>query len=129
MRTSDTPGTRQPRQNPAGADGTALLIDYKTESIDKTRKRIADAAEDTQLAFYGALLGDAAFSAAYLNVGERETVWFEQADAMRSRDALREGIAHDLARIAAGAPLPPLGESSACEWCAARGLCRKDFWS
>ena len=27
------------------------------------------------------------------------------------------------------APLPALGEGSVCEWCAARGLCRKDFWN
>jgi ATP-dependent helicase/nuclease subunit B len=32
-------------------------------------------------------------------------------------------------RIAQGAPLPALGEGMACEYCAARGLCRKDFWA
>ena len=42
--------------------------------------------------------------------------------------ALYEGMAHDLARIAAGAPLPALGDGSVCDWCEARGLCRKDFW-
>ena len=41
---------------------------------------------------------------------------------------LYEGMAHDLARIAAGEPLPALGEGSVCGWCDARGLCRKDFW-
>jgi ATP-dependent helicase/nuclease subunit B len=25
--------------------------------------------------------------------------------------------------------LPAIGEGSACDYCAARGLCRKDFWS
>jgi ATP-dependent helicase/nuclease subunit B len=25
--------------------------------------------------------------------------------------------------------LPALGEGMACEYCAARGLCRKDFWA
>ena len=38
-------------------------------------------------------------------------------------------ILSDMARIAEGAPLPALGEGKACEYCAARGLCRKDFWS
>ena len=33
------------------------------------------------------------------------------------------------ARIARGAALPALGEGKACDYCAARGLCRKDFWS
>ena len=41
---------------------------------------------------------------------------------------LYEGMAYDLARIAAGEPLPALGEGSVCGWCDARGLCRKDFW-
>ena len=31
--------------------------------------------------------------------------------------------------IAAGAPLPALGEGSVCEFCAVRGLCRKDYWA
>jgi len=34
-----------------------------------------------------------------------------------------------MARIAAGAPLPALGEGSVCEFCAVRGLCRKDYWA
>jgi ATP-dependent helicase/nuclease subunit B len=34
----------------------------------------------------------------------------------------------DLAAIADGAPLPALGEGTVCDFCAARGLCRKDFW-
>ena len=27
------------------------------------------------------------------------------------------------------APLPALGEGSVCEFCAVRGLCRKDYWA
>ena len=48
---------------------------------------------------------------------------FEQADL------LVEGIQHDFERIAAGDPMPALGEGMVCEYCAARGLCRKDFWA
>ena len=32
-------------------------------------------------------------------------------------------------RIADGHSMPALGEGSACDWCAARGLCRKDSWA
>jgi ATP-dependent helicase/nuclease subunit B len=35
----------------------------------------------------------------------------------------------DLARIEAGAPLAALGEGKVCDFCAARGLCRRDFWA
>jgi ATP-dependent helicase/nuclease subunit B len=42
---------------------------------------------------------------------------------------LHAGIVHDMARMGAGAPLRPLGEGAVCDWCEARGLCRKDFWT
>ena len=108
---------------------TALVIDYKTENDTVTRKRISAGAEDTQLAFYAALLSHDTLRAAYVNVGERgETQMHEQEDVVHLRDLLVEGIQHDMARIAAGAPLPALGEGAVCDYCAARGLCRKDFW-
>lgn len=114
---------------PGGGESMALVIDYKTENDTATRKRLAIGSEDTQLAFYAALLQDDALRAAYVNVGERgETRTHEQPDVVALRDQLVEGILHDFTRIAEGAPLPALGEGSVCEWCAARGLCRKDFW-
>ncbi|MFN4120480.1 PD-(D/E)XK nuclease family protein [Acidovorax sp.] len=109
---------------------TTLVIDYKTENDAVTRKRIGAGAEDTQLAFYAALLSHDTLRAAYVNVGERgETQMHEQEDVVHLRDLLVEGIQHDFARIAAGAPMPALGEGAVCDYCAARGLCRKDFWN
>jgi ATP-dependent helicase/nuclease subunit B len=108
---------------------TPLVIDYKTENIGTTTARIKAGAEDTQLAFYAALLSHDTLRAAYVNVGERgETQMHEQGEVVHLRDLLVEGIQHDFARIAAGAPLPALGEGAVCDYCAARGLCRKDFW-
>jgi len=108
---------------------TPLVIDYKTENDTVTRKRIGAGAEDTQLAFYAALLSHDTLRAAYVNVGERgETQIHEQDEVVHLRDLLVEGIQHDFARIAAGAPMPALGEGAVCDYCAARGLCRKDFW-
>jgi ATP-dependent helicase/nuclease subunit B len=46
-----------------------------------------------------------------------------------ARDALLRGIEDEMGRIAGGAVMPALGEGIACEYCGARGLCRKDFWS
>ena len=110
--------------------GARMVMDYKTEQFEKTRDRVRLPAEDTQLAFYAALLGQDDLRAAYVNIGERgETKTVEQEEIAAARDMLLAGIAHDLDRIAQGAPLPALGEGIACEYCAARGLCRKDFWS
>ena len=106
-----------------------LLLDYKTERLERTESRVKDA-EDIQLPFYAALLPDDEVQAAYLSVSERAPVQtVDQPNITALRDALVEGVSHDMRAIAAGAPLPALGEGSACTWCAARGLCRRDFWS
>jgi ATP-dependent helicase/nuclease subunit B len=111
------------------ADGSALVMDYKTESPGITAKRIKDPLEDTQLAFYAALLSNDTLAAAYVNVGEKDgTKTYAQDDVVDLRDLLLEGIANDMGLIAKGAPMPALGEGTACDFCAARGLCRKDFW-
>jgi ATP-dependent helicase/nuclease subunit B len=116
-----------------GPDQQPLLIDYKTENRQKTRERVKLPFEDTQIAFYAALLGAPAMRAGYLSLtdgrsgGDDAALLVEQTDLLAARDALLEGVASDLDRIAAGAPMPALGEGSTCEHCAARGLCRKDF--
>ena len=110
-------------------DGATLLIDYKTEPLARTRDRIKAGNEDTQLPFYALLSGADAPRAAYLNLAEREAPSLHELPELPMLAAqLYEGMAHDLARIAAGEPLPALGEGSVCDWCDARGLCRKDFW-
>jgi ATP-dependent helicase/nuclease subunit B len=112
------------------ADGAALVMDYKTESSQATRDRMKQPLEDTQLAFYAALLQEPALQAAYLNVSERGDVLpVPHTDVERARELLLQAIRDDLARISAGAPMPALGEGRACDYCGARGLCRKDFWS
>ncbi|WP_395685171.1 PD-(D/E)XK nuclease family protein [Caenimonas koreensis] len=110
-------------------DGTKLVIDYKTEALNTSRERVKDPAEDTQLAFYAALLSDDTLRAAYVNVGERETKLVEQEAIVGARDLLVHGILDEVARIEAGAKLPAHGEGKVCDFCGARGLCRKDFWS
>ena len=112
------------------ASGQTLLIDYKTEPRSTTADRIKGGPEDTQLAFYAALMPDDTLAAAYVNLGEKEpTRTYEQPDIVEMRDGLIDSILTDMARIAEGAALPALGEGKACDYCAARGLCRKDFWT
>jgi ATP-dependent helicase/nuclease subunit B len=111
-------------------ESAVLVLDYKTESDSVTRKRLAAGAEDTQLAFYAALLPIDTLRAAYVNVGERgETQMHEQDEVVHLRDLLVQGIQSDFARIAAGVPMQALGEGAVCDYCSARGLCRKDFWT
>jgi ATP-dependent helicase/nuclease subunit B len=92
--------------------------------------RIRRPEEDTQLAFYAALLDADTLRAAYVNVGERgKTERLEQPAVVAARDLLVGGILQDIERVSQGAQMPALGEGMACEFCGARGLCRKDSWS
>jgi ATP-dependent helicase/nuclease subunit B len=111
------------------ADGRAMVMDYKTEPLAASLERVRDPGEDTQLAFYAALLDDDTVRAVYVNVGERgKTETVEQAAVVEARDLLVHGILQDVARIEAGATLTALGEGRVCDYCSARGLCRRDFW-
>ncbi|MEI7782914.1 MAG: PD-(D/E)XK nuclease family protein [Betaproteobacteria bacterium] len=110
------------------AQDQLLLLDYKTEANEKTRARIKQAGEDTQLAFYAALVGEQAAGAAYLNLGERgQTRAHALPDMAALREQLLAGVHHDMARLAAAEPLRALGEGQSCSYCQARGLCRRDF--
>ena len=115
-------------------EGAGLeLIDYKTGSSSKLKEDVRDRFEDTQLAFYAALVGAKSglpLRAYYLAMdATRGLDLHEHADVASSANALLHGIAEDLRRLRAGAALPPLGEGSACDYCDARGLCRRDHWS
>jgi ATP-dependent helicase/nuclease subunit B len=114
----------------------AFVIDYKTESRTTTTERVKEPLEDTQLAFYAALLPSENVRAAYLSItdkrgdGPREqrSLLLEQTEVLMAREQLLQGIQHDMLRIQGGHSLAALGEGRVCGFCAARGLCRKDFW-
>lgn len=111
--------------------GQRLLLDYKTSSVKDLEARVKEPLEDTQLAVY-ALLMDAEpdLGAAYLAVDDRDRVAVvEHPDVAATAQVLRQGLQADLQAMLDGAPLPALGEGSACEFCEARGLCRRDDWA
>ncbi len=117
----------------AGEPPTLELIDYKTGSAAALRQRVRTPAEETQLAFYAALMQAEApaetLRAAYLPLEDgRRLQEIPHPDLEHSARRLVEGIGHDLSRLREGAPLWPLGQGTACEYCAARGICRRDHW-
>jgi ATP-dependent helicase/nuclease subunit B len=112
------------------------LIDYKTGSWEALRKKVREPLEDTQLAFYAALemLGaepaePAALDAMYLALddsgGIQEVPHPEVGVTAR---VLVDSLAAELRRVRAGEPLPALGAGPVCDYCEARGLCRRDHW-
>jgi ATP-dependent helicase/nuclease subunit B len=114
------------------AAGHALeLIDYKTGSAEALKEKVRQPFEDTQLAFYAALLAphaDAPLQAMYLALDGRELKEIPHRDVERSAAALRMGLVAELKRVRAGAGLTALGEGATCDYCEARGLCRRDHW-
>ena len=113
--------------------GGAMLIDYKTGNADKLARMVRTPLEDTQLAFYAALLTDEPHEppprAIYLAIDERNPPReIEHPDVALSAALLIEGLAADLSALRDGAGAPALGEGESCEHCYARGLCRRDHW-
>ena len=79
------------------------------------KERVLDPLEDTQLAFYAALVGARERPAAARLLpgarGARGPRGDRARDVEASAAALVEGVAADLRRLRAGAALPPLGEA------------------
>ncbi len=118
------------------APGQTVLIDYKTGSADALKRKVSEPLEDTQLAFYAALLPESlrqsaqpvrAFYLALDNPKRIESI--EHRGVETSAQVLVEGLASELKRLRGGERLLPLGEGSTCEFCEARGLCRRDHWT
>ena len=115
--------------------GTATqLIDYKTGQAAALRLAV-NQGEDTQLPYYAALMaaqGEAPgeIAAAYLFLDESDRiVELSLPNVQLSAEVLMAGIGNELQRIRESAPLPALGEGRSCDFCEARGLCRKDDWA
>ena len=122
--------------------GAHALLDYKTSSAARLKQMCESGLEDTQLLFYAALLAPdtdaraakhtqepaAALSAAYVRVDPRGVEVFSHAHLQDGLEPFLQGLRRDWQRMLQGTPLRPLGEGSACEYCHAKGLCRKDHW-
>ncbi len=114
-----------------GEGDARQLIDYKTSRVAELRRRVSQPLEDTQLAFYAALLGgDAPLSAIYLALDEDDAPREVPHPAVHNTAAtLVAAVGQEWQRMQQGAPLPALGEGQVCEGCEARGLCRRDQWA
>jgi len=119
-----------------GDDGPLTqLIDYKTGSASGLKAKVKQPQEDTQLAFYAALLLEQSealggVGASYLALDDASALpEIEHPDVANSAHLLVSGLGRDLAALRAGAALPALGEGSVCDFCEARGLCRRDQWA
>ncbi len=107
------------------------LLDYKTGDAKALKDKLAARLEDTQLATYALLSGaEPGLRAAYLVLDDGKGIaLLPHEDVSDTALALRDGLQADLMAMREGTPLPALGEGRVCDFCEARGLCRKDDWT
>ena len=100
------------------------VIDYKTSAAQGLKKKLKAPDEAVQLPFY-AWLCDAA--AAYLPINDAPIAALE-LDGETDVDAISRRLPDLLEAIATGAAMPASGIDAVCQFCEARGLCRKGMW-
>ncbi|WP_454710922.1 PD-(D/E)XK nuclease family protein [Cupriavidus nantongensis] len=116
-----------------GPGGAHAVLDYKTQSATRLKRKLAEVGEDCQLPFYGLLRADAAAGSWVALEGAREGAPAAQRevglpDFEAAVTWLERQMRDDVMRLRQGARLPAFGDASACVYCTARGLCRKGFW-
>ncbi|MGE5318684.1 MAG: PD-(D/E)XK nuclease family protein [Hyphomicrobiaceae bacterium] len=104
--------------------GARYVLDYKTSAAGGLKRKLRNPAEAVQLPFY-AWLCDAA--AAYLPINEAPIAALE-LDGETDVDAIGRRLPELLEAVAAGAALPAGGIDAVCQFCEARGLCRRGMW-
>lgn len=105
--------------------GAAALLDYKTQSRDVLRKKLAADGEDVQLTAYAWLAG--AREAGFVSVdADKVEALAWPGDLPAAAEAEAERLCRAMADLAAGMPLPARGAPTTCAWCEMRGLCRRE---
>jgi ATP-dependent helicase/nuclease subunit B len=106
------------------------LLDYKSGSAKDLQKKVKLPLEDTQLAFYAALLGGGEhLSAAYLAMDDAEApLEIPHPKVHDTVQVMLAALGDEWQRLREGEPLAALGEGTVCDTCEARGLCRRDQW-
>ena len=100
------------------------VIDYKTGAAQGLKKKLKDPTEAVQLPFY-AWLAQAA--AAFLPISDTPVAPLV-LEGETDVDAISRRLLALLEALAAGSALRANGVDAACQYCEARGLCRKGTW-
>jgi inactivated superfamily I helicase/RecB family exonuclease len=114
-------------------DGGYAVLDYKTTNATTLKTRLKNL-EDQQLPFYGLLSGlqaeSAHFVALELSADKHgpKTGDAPAPDYVRWQQALQQHIVRNMSAVQQGSPIPANGVASVCQYCDARGLCRKGAW-
>jgi len=126
-------------------DSAAAVIDYKNQKIKKITDRAENILDDPQLLIYARGANENAIAArlpgrtvdqaewvslkADLDKGEEKIVRAHPVEDMPDVMAqFSDQIVKDLNDLWARKPMPAFAPESVCQYCEARGICRKGMW-
>ncbi len=120
-------------QRVSGGKSQTAVIDYKARAAAALQAKLKSAGEDVQLPVYAAL-AEAAYpdfevaEAAYLSIERNAVKPIPYPDSEHIGEAHVMRLHTMFEEMHAAAPLPAQGVEKVCQFCEARGLCRRDYW-
>ncbi len=123
----------------------AAVIDYKNQGITKMKKRAEHLLDDPQLLIYARAVNENAIAAHLPGRTIEQAEWASlKADVKKADDKIiraypvenlpemmgqfSEQLNEDLAVLWARKPMKAFAPDSVCQYCEARGICRKGMW-
>ena len=123
----------------------AAVIDYKNQGINKIKKRADHLLDDPQLLIYARAVNENAIAAHLPGRNIEQAEWVSlKADLKKAEDKIvrsypveqmpemmvqfSEQLSDDLEVLWARKPMKAFAPDSVCQYCEARGICRKGMW-
>ena len=123
----------------------AAVIDYKNQGITKIKKRAERLLDDPQLLIYARAVNENAIAAHLPGRTIEQAEWVSlKADLKKAKDRIvrahpvekmpemmeqfSEQLREDLEVLWARKPMKAFAPDSVCQYCEARGICRKGMW-
>jgi ATP-dependent helicase/nuclease subunit B len=124
---------------------TAAVIDYKNQGIAKIKKRAERLLDDPQLLIYARAVNENAIAAHLPGRTVEQSEWVSlKADIKKADDKIvraypvenmpemmeqfSDQLNEDLEVLWARKPMKAFAPDSVCQYCEARGICRKGMW-
>jgi ATP-dependent helicase/nuclease subunit B len=124
---------------------TAAVIDYKNQGITKIKKRAERLLDDPQLLIYARAVNENAIAAHLPGRTIEQAEWVSlKADLKKADDKIvraypveqmpkmmeqfSDQLNEDLEVLWARKPMKAFAPNSVCQYCEARGICRKGMW-
>jgi ATP-dependent helicase/nuclease subunit B len=111
------------------------VIDYKYSSKTSINKKKSNIEDDPQLVIYAKAVdghdlvnGQAVAGASWVSIKEAKTA-IQVEDLSEHMNELPAQMIADIEALWGGSPVVASAPDSVCQYCQARGICRKGMWS